>query len=135
MGRKYFFNESYFSNMTNESIYWAGFIAADGCLYGKQKSLSIMLSKRDKDHLFKFKDAVKYTGDILDLTKTCTNGARCELVRLTINGCKSYYDDLIRLYNITPKKSLTIRPPDNLTLEQSLIYIRVFRWKRMSLLA
>ena len=48
---RYSFNERFFSEDSEASFYWAGFIAADGCLY--KKTLSIGLSSKDKCHLQK----------------------------------------------------------------------------------
>ena len=49
----------FFDENTEESFYWAGFIAADGCVYdlkgkyGTYKKFQINLSAKDVDHLEK----------------------------------------------------------------------------------
>lgn len=47
-----------FSNYTQESCYWAGFLAADGCI-GIDNTIRIELGGKDKDHVFKFKEFCK----------------------------------------------------------------------------
>ena len=67
--RKYTLDESYFSKIdTHEKAYWLGFIAADGYVsnnnrYGT-KYIGITLNANDIEHLYKFKEAINYTGDI-----------------------------------------------------------------------
>ena len=42
-------NETFFEKPSRVNSYWAGFIAADGCVY--RNTLKITLSKKDKAHL------------------------------------------------------------------------------------
>ena len=93
-------------NFDNEefSDYWAGFIAADGCIYnGKgQKRLIINLSNKDKHHLEKFTvgypvTETKRQSCVIDIP----SNKLCELLESK--------------YNITGKKSLTLKYPINLT--------------------
>lgn len=64
---RYYWNEKFWDNDTESSFYWAGFIAADGCLTGKNnRILSIGLSNKDKSHLEKFKKDIGATHPILD---------------------------------------------------------------------
>jgi len=44
-------NENYFSNMSKNSLYWAGFLMADGCIYNG--ALKLALAEKDKDHIVK----------------------------------------------------------------------------------
>jgi len=65
--KKYFCNENFFVNLTAISAYWAGFIAADGCLWsknGRGKSLFIGLKQSDIKHLEKFRKAIKSNAKI-----------------------------------------------------------------------
>lgn len=48
---KYIHDENAFTLDTQEGFYWAGFIAADGCILtrkGRKKSLAINLAIKDK---------------------------------------------------------------------------------------
>ena len=65
--RKYNCNDNYFDKNTQESFYWAGFIAADGCVMRRGKNskiLSISIHTKDIDHLYKFKKAIGFAGPI-----------------------------------------------------------------------
>lgn len=108
-------NNNAFSNLTLESCYWAGFIAADGCINIKHPSLHICLSPKDLDQLDRFRIFVGYSGP-LHHAKNGTN------LSLTVSS-KFIIDDLAKNFNIFPRKSLTLEPPKNLTHEQSLAYI------------
>ena len=115
-------DEDFFNRDTPESFYWAGFIAADGCVCEKKNStnitLSINLATKDENHLQKLKNAIKYTGKIYrtqevgswkfkklkkpmyfqsKLIITITNS-------LTING--------LNRFNIFPRKSLVYEFPE-----------------------
>jgi len=48
---------------TNESYYWIGFIMADGHIHNN-KRLKICLSIKDEEHLIKFKNFIKYEGEL-----------------------------------------------------------------------
>ncbi|MCK4648706.1 hypothetical protein KAT51_04195 [bacterium] len=52
---KYKFNENAFDNLTPETVYWLGFIYADGSIQQKRGILRITLHKKDKIILEKFK--------------------------------------------------------------------------------
>ena len=57
--RKYSFKEDVWKTQTPESCYWAGFIAADGCLRKSGEncySLKTSLHIQDLDHLKKLKE-------------------------------------------------------------------------------
>jgi hypothetical protein len=100
-------NDSFFSMDTPESFYWAGFIAADGCVKlhsHKYKQLSIGLAVVDIDHLRKFKAAISFSGPVS--TRSSTIDPSCEL-SLTSSAI---FDDLAR-FGIVPRKSLTLSFP------------------------
>ena len=59
---RYSLNERYFEKIDNNNkAYWLGFIAADGCVSNKKggRYLYIELSRKDRDHLEKFKEEEK----------------------------------------------------------------------------
>lgn len=110
-------NENFFSEETTESYYWAGFIAADGCVNERgcnsQKQLSICLQNRDKEHLEKLLALIKYSGKISEgVVKKEYKGELKEFgyvsVHLTSNKlCQDLYDN----FNIVSRKSLVYNPP------------------------
>ena len=111
--RKYTLNDSYFSKIdTSEKAYWLGFIAADGYIsntnrYGT-KYVGITLNAKDAEHLYKFKNAINYTGDVRTYKYsgyTEVTGAR------VLFTSDIMFDDLIK-NNVVEHKSNIIKPPD-----------------------
>ena len=115
-------DDDFFSRDTEEAFYWAGFIAADGCVksHGKNKEdiavLSIGLSKKDRSHLEKFVKITNYTGNIYDgLVKIGPNSLvkrDIEKSELQITSRKMIED--LKRFNIKPRKSLIYCPPRRL---------------------
>lgn len=99
--------------------YWAGFIAADGNLRspdkkGNRKEIRMSCNIKDYTHLNKFKSFVD-TNCNLRLNK---NMCYLDFTNATI------YNNLIKNFNITPRKSLTLKPPKGLNKKQSLAFIK-----------
>lgn len=102
--RKNIIQEDFFSKNNPQSFYWAGFIAADGCIYvkdNKYKQLRIELSSKDYEHLLKFKKAICFTGDIY-LTKRKSS--------LMVINSKNIFNDLSR-FGIVQNKTLIYEIP------------------------
>lgn len=111
---RYTVNTEYFSFLTQESAYWAGFIAADGCVIARNtglRAVRIELASRDRSHLKEFITNVNYTGPIYEKIRHQW-GKECSLCTLQISGVRTWIDDLFRFYNITPRKSITLTPPN-----------------------
>lgn len=116
--RKNFFNEHYFSEINNESkAYWLGFIYADGCVtkrlnkdgIEKGGNLEISLKSDDEYHLWNFLFDIE--SNIIPKRRTIKlNDKTYEASRINLNSIK-LVNDLI-LHGCTPKKSLTLTPPD-----------------------
>jgi len=108
---KYYKREDFFSDNNTLASYWAGFIAADGCIYDNK--LSIHLNKKDLILLESFKKDISYEGNVSFYKNTVKldfrNGRLCS--------------DLLRIYNITPSKSLTLLPPNIIDFEMIRSYI------------
>lgn len=123
--RKYSVNKKFFSEKTPSALYWAGFIAADGCINPKKRALRVTLSIKDISHLEKLKKEIEYSGKLLffKIKRKNPNHKDTELVDLSINGVPECIENLLRFYNITPRKSLTLKPPDGLSLQESLLFI------------
>ena len=96
------YNEEAFSSYTPESAYWAGFIAADGCITGG--TLKICLNYKDINHLEKFKAYVDSTHKISFNTD--------KYYRAEIGFKNNKISEALELnYNITPNKSLIYEMP------------------------
>ncbi len=120
--RKYTYNDHFFSDVTNDKCYWAGFIAADGYINKIKNNLVINLSRLDKQHLENLKNSVEYTGRLRDFVIEQKNGKISDMSQLQVCGCRNIIKDLNEKYNITTKKSLTLEPP-NLKDDQALAFI------------
>ena len=96
-------NNLFFSKNTPSSFYWAGFIAADGCVGdikshgGKYiyKYLSIHLSDLDTSHLNKFKKAISFSSNVSCYKNEC---------KITILSFQIVED--LKRFNIIPRKTL-----------------------------
>jgi len=97
------YNYPLFDTFTPESCYWAGFIAADGNVFvGKgDYRISLHLNIKDINHLEKFKECVGTTNKISIGHRDCY-----------IQVCsKQMFFSLNNNFNIVPRKSLTLQPP------------------------
>lgn len=102
---KYTHDDNAFSRDTEESFYWAGFLAADGCIKERGNStkiLSVALAKRDEKHLFKLKQFLSAEEPV-----STYNDNSVELHVVS----KYIAKDLLR-FNITPRKSNTYTFPE-----------------------
>ena len=109
-------NDYFFSEDNEQSFYWAGFIAADGCVGERSNQiifLSLALAKKDKDHIKLFKEHINTTAPIGDyLVKNSKrnifyNDTWKSEIKIT---SKQICQDLTR-FNIVPRKSLTYTFP------------------------
>jgi hypothetical protein len=101
INRKYTIDNKYFSKITIQNSYWAGFIAADGCITNNY--VKIMISIRDIKLLKQLKKDIKYTGPIYISKKR----KRCSLEFRSSN----IINNLKSIWNITEKKSLILEAP------------------------
>lgn len=102
------FDINYFEVPTVENSYWAGFIAADGSVaHGNQNHLTVELHCRDRETLEGLAATLRFKGEIKDRVQK--DGTPKSTVSLSSAKTMS---DLRRVYNITPRKSLTLIPPN-----------------------
>jgi hypothetical protein len=107
----YTLNKHYFSVPNLENCYWAGFIAADGCLWTRGDAVEISLQEADVDHLKLLAKHVGFNGPI----EKCKHAGsfpttQCRY-RLTFYKSQVWHKDLGVNFNVTPRKSLTLQPP------------------------
>jgi hypothetical protein len=108
-------NMNFFSEPSLLNSYWAGFIAADGCLTEKKHLLSIGLQSRDGYHLEQFAKDCGFEGKVV--YSTIKEGYT--KASLYIWGVQQWFTDLGKYFNLTPRKSLTLKPP-NITDEDCI---------------
>lgn len=119
-GKKYKVNQQFFDKTGQLQSYWAGFIAADGCLNAKKNCVSIRLNAKDRIHLENFKKAVEYTGPIRDVKPYGISNAQ---VLLQCHSVSEWIESLNYYYSLTPNKSLTLMPPKHLSNDNIWSYI------------
>lgn len=101
--RKYSLDETFFEKIdSEEKAYWLGFLSGDGFITAGNK-IRLSLGIKDKRHLKKFKEAVKWTGK--DYFHKDTNGLEVYFRSLKM------MKDLAR-YSITQRKTFTIKFPN-----------------------
>lgn len=109
-------NETAFDEYSEYSCYWAGFIAADGCVDSKNR-VRIMLKYDDLDHLEKFKDYLKSTHTISVNTDKYN---RCSFELTSPHMC----DMLDINFNIVPNKTDKLKFPKHLPARYLIHYLR-----------
>ena len=122
MSKRHSCNKEFFSQQTPTSIYWAGFIAADGNINERDESMKIAIQANDKAHLIQFSKDIQYTGNVRDYPQKDYTGKIIYSSRVELYE-KQIVEDLATLYNITPRKSLTLLPPNLTDISQILPYI------------
>lgn len=105
---KYSHDDYCFHENNELSYYWAGFLAADGCVK-RNRIISLTLSSKDYDHLIKFKQFLKAE----ELIKKYRNSSYINIVS------KEMAKDLER-FNIFPRKTKTYTFPVN--IDEKLIH-------------
>ena len=109
-------NTTAFDEYTEESSYWAGFLAADGNV-DKKGRIRLMLKYDDIRHLEKFKIFLQSTHMVSSNTDTYN---RCSFEFTDMNMCEV----LDFNYNIVPNKSLIYRFPSHMAKHHIKHFIR-----------
>lgn len=113
-GRLTTLDDSSFDIITPEAAYWAGFIAADGCLKGalkgKAKGFKIDVIVEDELHLGTLLKFLEADNALHYRTSKQTKG-RNIYVGIDITSSR-IYEKLMNIYNLTANKSLTLNPPN-----------------------
>jgi intein-encoded DNA endonuclease-like protein len=123
--KRYLCDDDFFSRNTEDSFYWAGFIAADGNV-SKDNDICIKLKSEDYLHLQKFKNAIK-SDTIISFTQNkqsnilINNKIRTikagESARIRIRSKKMAFS--LEKFNIVPNKTKIYDIP-NWILEHKL---------------
>lgn len=119
------FNENFFSKFSELSCYWAGFIAADGCITNnsKRKFLTIALQEKDQIHLENFSKQLESSNlKIIKRFATCKN--KKYPYSSIILYSKKICEDLEKNFNIVKQKTLKTIYPTKMPEKYSLDFIR-----------
>jgi hypothetical protein len=110
--RSYDLDIAYFSKPSIRNSYWAGIIAAYGCLT-RNGALKLVLSARDRGHLEKLMSDLSFNGPIRDSLTTTPGGHEATYSCLAV-WSKEVLLDLKHNFNLTERKTLTLLPPHRL---------------------
>jgi hypothetical protein len=112
--RKYSYNKDAWKYLTPESCYWAGFIAADGCIskqtHCNANVFSCFLKSTDAHHLYKLKNYCEYTGPLKLPTRDDRKNSTVQGLAICIGN--DWIDDLKNNFNIVHRKTLNLQPPN-----------------------
>jgi hypothetical protein len=110
------FNPAGFETLDNPIYaYWAGFIAADGCInvHKNKVSTTLHIKITDYNHLLKFKTGLNLEQPIsFGTTINSYNDKRHPYCEIHVSG--KTLGQALGKWGITPRKSLTIQWPENL---------------------
>jgi hypothetical protein len=103
----YTVDHNYFASYTLQSCYWAGFLAADGWIY--KSTIGCKLSYKDVFHLENFKQEVHNNSNI-KISSSISFGKLHTSATLLLYS-PQLVADLNKYFNITQKKTFTLKPP------------------------
>jgi hypothetical protein len=108
-------NEDFFANNNELSFYYAGFLAADGCLKlkgGRYKQVQLCLAASDGEEVRKFARALNYNSEVKDYTLSEVNKLGENIVRTDLQiSSDKLFDDLHR-FGLTVRKAHTFAMPE-----------------------
>lgn len=113
--RKHILNESVFDLLNQESAYWLGFLAADGCRNSKLPEIGLEIQGRDLNHLYKFQSFLQTTIPIARVKNRTT-------YQMKISS--RYMADRLFSLGIKPRKSLTLNNAPEMPQELLRHYYR-----------
>lgn len=114
-------NKIFFSVPDRINCYWAGFIAADGCIVDN-RHLTIGLKAQDRDHLSCFCRDIEYNGTIYN-SNVVLHGKTFSRCEIQIANAERIIHDLKLNFKISSKKSLSYTHPD-MTGDLALAFIK-----------
>ena len=109
-------NDGFFAMPTDLSAYWAGFLAADGCVVTSPRhEVRLKLSNVDSVHVDQFCKDTGWSGTPY-LSADSFYG-------VTVSGAKPWTQDLWQVWNIGPRKTWNLDAPRRLSPEFIPSYI------------
>jgi hypothetical protein len=127
-------DESFFDTPNIINSYISGFLAADGCITKDKQRIVINISEKDIELLYSIVNLTKYTGKIYkrtfkynipnyhDRTKPNYTGIS-KMASVHISKAARWIDNLEKIWNITPQKTYTLRPPNLIEKDYILAFI------------
>lgn len=118
INRTLYKNKDYFKRQSHNMAWILGFLAADGTVSSSDNTIKIALSAKDKEILERIKIEMEIENKIVE--RTTRRGYDVVDLHWT---CKEHKEDLA-VYGITPQKTFTIKPPQNLEKQYYIDFIR-----------
>ncbi len=106
-------DDEYFKDLDSRKCYWGGLLAADGSIKDNTEhsaSFKLKLAHKDLCLLEQFKLDLGFTGQLHHMVETL-NGKQYPQNALIVSS-RQIVTDLRTQFNITPRKSLTLQPPN-----------------------
>lgn len=122
---RYTHDKTFFAEPNLQNSYWAGFLAADGCIKPR-RTLSLSQNPDDVTHLAQFCRAIQFTGPIRYNPPRRNNPLVAHgrgIFEVSIHGSDKLIADLEQNFMVTRRKSNTLNPPMGLNRENELAYI------------
>lgn len=118
-------DQNYFFIPNLENSYWAGFLAADGYINTKGYNISVTIKDTDINILYKLVRALRYGNSFKMGVSGCGQSKErvYRNVSVSISSAKKLIRDLDNNFNVITKKSLVLKPPNNLNEKFGLAYI------------
>jgi len=114
--KKYSHDDDFFAIPNPLNSYWAGYLAADGYIaYPKHHHgalLVLTLHEKDKLQVEILKAQMKFTGNIRDENMKRKSGLISYCKSIRISGAQKCLVDLKNNFNIEPKKTYRLAPPN-----------------------
>jgi hypothetical protein len=111
-------DDDFFARKDEFAMYWAGFLAADGCLRSNKNAIKLELATADRQHIERFKEHTKSAAIIHDVIRkpskliVDSGGTKDKYYSsYFVISSKKMYNDL-REYNIVPKKTYIYEMPE-----------------------
>ena len=115
-------NPNVFNTFTPESCYWAGFIAADGSIHKNRNTVAIEIKAEDEKHLHNLCHIMGRDNQVWYRDREKNDKIyRAAAISLEAQSIKI---GLQYNFNITPNKSNTLKPPQNIPQEYLHHFIR-----------
>ncbi len=122
--KRYTCNEKFFVKSNIINSYWAGFIAADGCIFSKRNMLCITLSEKDIDHLVRFRKDIDSNHRIRTFSSNSSYLIGGKYSEIKIYSVPNMLTDLSSVFNIHDRKTKNLLPPLDLKGDNKISYIR-----------
>lgn len=109
------YDTSFFDEPSVLNSALAGLIASDGCVFLRDNRVSIALLATDESLLTTWMEKIGFSGGkLIGWVNSCNNG----MSTLNLFHANRWIKNLENYFNITPRKSLTLKPPkiDNIDM-------------------